>query len=187
MVTETLVVNFFAGPGIGKSTLAAELFAYLKYSGLECELVGEAAKDLVWEKSFHRLEYQIGLFAEQHRRIHRLLGQVDVVICDSPLLLSLVYGVNESDEFRAFVLSEHNKLNNLNYFLLRDSSVDAYAVRENQTGRQQGSRDKAITLDREIHSMFLANQIDYLEIYVKPAITINFLRKHINARRGKST
>lgn len=185
---ETIITNLFAGPATGKSTLAAELFAHLKYSGLEAEYVQEGAKDLVWEKSFHRLEYQIGLFAEQHHRIHRLLGQVDVVVCDSPLLHSLVYGAKESDEFKAFVLSEHNKLNNINFQLRRNPKLDGYAFRENQTGRKQGSRDRAIPIDNAIVEMLNHNKISYYSCFVNPVTTVEFMKGKIDERlKGRST
>ena len=47
---ETLVVNLFGGPGTGKSTMMAGIFAKLKSLGYECL---EFAKELVWE---NRLE-----------------------------------------------------------------------------------------------------------------------------------
>ena len=40
-----LVVNLFAGPGTGKSTVAAQIFAHLKWQGFSCELVTEFAKE----------------------------------------------------------------------------------------------------------------------------------------------
>ena len=48
---KTVVINLFGGPGCGKSTIAAELFAILKKQGYEVELVTEYAKDKVWEES----------------------------------------------------------------------------------------------------------------------------------------
>lgn len=44
-----LVVNLFGGPGCGKSTTMARLFADLKTRGLNVEMVSEFAKDLVYE------------------------------------------------------------------------------------------------------------------------------------------
>ncbi len=46
---DTLVVNLLGGPGSGKSTTAADVFARLKWQDINCELVTEFAKDLVWE------------------------------------------------------------------------------------------------------------------------------------------
>lgn len=47
----TLVVNLFGGPGSGKSTGAAYVFARLKMLGYNAELVTEFAKDKTWEKN----------------------------------------------------------------------------------------------------------------------------------------
>lgn len=49
--SKTICVNFFSGPGAGKSTLAAYVFSKLKMMGVNCELVSEFAKDKVWEKN----------------------------------------------------------------------------------------------------------------------------------------
>ena len=50
-----IVCNFFSGPGAGKSTLAAAVFAKLKMLGVNCELVTEFAKDKTWEKNYTAL------------------------------------------------------------------------------------------------------------------------------------
>ena len=44
------VINLFGGPGCGKSTTAADLFARMKLRGLSVELVTEYAKDVVWDE-----------------------------------------------------------------------------------------------------------------------------------------
>lgn len=41
-----LVINFFGGPGCGKSTMASRLFSELKSKGVKCEYVTEYAKDV---------------------------------------------------------------------------------------------------------------------------------------------
>lgn len=46
----TLIVNLVAGPGTGKSTTMAGVFYKLKSLGIDCEMVTEFAKELVWEK-----------------------------------------------------------------------------------------------------------------------------------------
>ena len=38
------VINFYGGAGIGKSTIAADIFSKLKRKGHKTELVGEYAK-----------------------------------------------------------------------------------------------------------------------------------------------
>jgi hypothetical protein len=108
-----------AGPGAGKSTVAAGLFAELKLRNVNVELVTEYAKDRVWEEAYRTLDNQIYMFAKQHHRIWRILGKVDVVVTDSPMLLSLHYGKDVSPTFRTLVLEEHNKTNSLNVCLGR--------------------------------------------------------------------
>jgi len=87
-----LVINIFGGPGVGKSTLAAEVFAHFKKNKLNIELVTEYAKDLVWEERNNILKDQLYILAKQNRRLERLRNKgIDVVVTDSPLLLGKIY------------------------------------------------------------------------------------------------
>jgi len=117
---KTLCLNLFGGPGTGKSTTAAGVFAHLKWMGVNCEMALEYAKDCVWDKSRNLLDNQIFIFGQQHHRIWRLLGQVDVIISDSPLLHSIIYDSSSNPHFAPMVLAEHKKLLNLNIFLQRE-------------------------------------------------------------------
>lgn len=47
------VVNFFSGPGTGKSTSAALLFGEMKKKNFKVELIHESAKEFVWEDWAH--------------------------------------------------------------------------------------------------------------------------------------
>ena len=115
-----LVVNFFGPPGCGKSTTAAALFSYLKMSDVNCELVTEYAKDEVWNESKHTLSYQPYVFGQQAWRIERLRNKVDVVVTDSPIVLSTIYASPETPQcFHDYVIWEHNRTESLNFFLKR--------------------------------------------------------------------
>lgn len=46
-----IIINLYGSPGSGKSTAAAYIFSKLKMKGVECELVTEVAKDLVWDEN----------------------------------------------------------------------------------------------------------------------------------------
>lgn len=116
----SLVINFFGGPGCGKSTTSAGLFYLFKSMGDSAELAREYAKDVVWEGRLHLLENQIYLFAKQLKRLKDLDGKVDYIITDSPLLLGLVYAKDHSAAFHELILEEFNSFNNLNIFLPRD-------------------------------------------------------------------
>lgn len=113
-----IVVNLYAGPGAGKSTTAALLFAYLKLAGVNAELVREYAKDVVWEGREHLLEQQTYVFAKQAKRLADLDGKVDIAVTDSPLLLSVLYAP-EATTLHALVAEEHARYENLDVYLRR--------------------------------------------------------------------
>lgn len=89
---ETLIVNLYAGPGAGKSTAAAYIFAKLKMAGVDCEYVPEYAKDRTWQGDHFPLEKcQLYVTGKQALRIARLVGKVRVIITDSPIALGSLY------------------------------------------------------------------------------------------------
>jgi len=46
---KTVLINFYAGPGAGKSTTSAKIFAALKDRGECAELIQEYVKTWAWE------------------------------------------------------------------------------------------------------------------------------------------
>jgi len=153
---KTLVINLFGGPGVGKSTLCASVFAKLKIMGIDCEMATEYAKDMVWEESYKKLENQIYIFGKQHARVHRLLGKVDVVITDSPLLNSIVYDKTDNFALRKLVISEFWKLNTLNFYIGRKLNYE-------ENGRVQTLK-QAIDVDNAYLKLIKENDITYFEI-----------------------
>ena len=118
-----IVVNFFGGPGVGKSTLATDLFSSMKKSRYKVELVTEFAKELVYAEDFTRLRDQILMFAEQNHRLKRLKGEVDFVITDSPLLNGIIYNNSvDRDVFDPLVERVFKSYNNINFFIERDDN-----------------------------------------------------------------
>lgn len=142
MKTDTIIMNLYGGPGTGKSTIMASLFARLKWDGVNCEMAPEFAKEKVWEGSLDTLDNQIYVFGKQYHAIHRLLGKVDVILTDSPLLLSLYYGSGQSEAFKALVAETHSSLNNINVFLRREKEY-------NPIGRLQ-TEDEAKGIDSAV-------------------------------------
>lgn len=87
----TKVINLFGGSGIGKSTLACELFVILKKQQKDVELVREYVKNWAWENIKVGQFDQIYLMGKQAKYESRLYSKVDYIITDSPLLLSPIY------------------------------------------------------------------------------------------------
>lgn len=118
---KALVVNLFGGPGSGKSTGAAYIFSRLKMDGINAELVTECAKDMVWEENYNALSYQPYVFGIQAYRIERCADKVDVIVTDSPSILSIIYNKNEkiSESLNNLVMDNFNNYNNVSYFLER--------------------------------------------------------------------
>ncbi len=86
-----LLLNFTGPPGAGKSTMAAGLFHLLKTRHWNVELVTEYTKELILSGDQFSLADELLVFAEKYRRINTLKS-VDIVITDSPLINSAVYG-----------------------------------------------------------------------------------------------
>ncbi len=117
-----IVINLYGAPGAGKSTGAAYVFSQLKMRGVNAELVTEFAKDKVWEGSKAVFENQAYIFGEQYFRISRVKDKVDVVVTDSPIMLSCFYGENDpvlGDEFNSLVKKVSNSFISLNAFIDR--------------------------------------------------------------------
>lgn len=89
-----LVVNMYAGPGSGKTTLAHAVTGRLKMMGtpLVVEYVGEYAKRLVFEDRRAAMANQILILGRQFQELGNLWGKADIVITDGPMLHGLIYG-----------------------------------------------------------------------------------------------
>lgn len=133
----TQVINLLGGPGSGKSTVAAATFAELKYQQKEVELVTEFAKDLVWERSWSPMENQIYMLGQQYHRLHRLIGKVDFVVTDAPILLQLYYGRNMPASFQQLVLDLYGEMNNHNFFLVRPEQYNPNGRRQNKSEAEE--------------------------------------------------
>lgn len=101
--------------------MAAALFADLKKRGFNAELVTEYAKDKVWEHNDTVFSNQVYILGKQSYRVSRVAGQVDVIITDSPILLSAIYNPDPEiqNELEALTVKMFNQYNNLNIVLKR--------------------------------------------------------------------
>lgn len=176
--SKPLVINLFGGPGCGKSTTASRIFSHLKMNGYKCELVTEFAKDLTWRKNFKELSNQIYVFGEQHNRLHQLKNEVEVIVTDAPLLLSLIYSPKDLLPYlEPLVLHEINKFDNLNILLSRTKKYMQY-------GRSQ-SEDEAKQIDNITKNILEKFNINYNNFNYPIDEKLNELLEIINHKLNK--
>ena len=150
------VVNFLGGPGVGKSTVAADVFVLMKKGGYSVEFVDEYAKEKTYEREFGKLEDQLYILANQHRKLNRLWGQVEYIVTDSPIILSGYYNLlnlskdlntisYKQEVFLPLVLNIWNSYENYSVLLERDDSLEYQAYGRNQTHEQAKRMDDELT------------------------------------------
>lgn len=154
----TTIINLFGGSGVGKSTVAALLFARMKMLGLHVELVREYVKLWAWSGRKVRREDQIYLLGKQSAYESMLYGKVDYIVTDSPVLLAGMYAEWHNGADGQYVTAAANSFieqakrtsqaNPKNYVLERSGPFDP-------RGRWE-SAEEAIELDE-----FLGKYLQY--------------------------
>lgn len=84
---DTIVINLFGEPSVGKSTCAMDITSKLKRNGINAEYVSEFAKDKVYENNDEIFKHQEYIFGKQSFKMGRVKDKVQVMIVDSPLIL----------------------------------------------------------------------------------------------------
>lgn len=152
---DTLIVNLYAGPGAGKSTGAAYIFAKLKMAGIDCEYVSEYAKDRVWQEDQFPLQHcQLYVTGKQCLKITRLLGKVDVVVTDSPIAIGAMYTTEKPYQDVCIYEAKKHK-NTFNIFVNRFKKY-------NPNGRNQ-TEEEAKEIDKRIKEFLNNNEIPFIE------------------------
>lgn len=154
----TIVVHLFGEPSAGKSTCAMDITAKLKRSGINAEYVSEFAKDKLYEHNDEVFNHQEYLFGKQSFKMGRVKNKVQVMVVDSPLILSIIYNTSTilGENFNNTVLDVFNSYNNKNYLLIRNHPY------ENE-GRFQ-NEDEAKEVRKEIIDKLNQYNIKYEEI-----------------------
>lgn len=157
------VINFFGGPGCGKSTTAAYLFSRLKMNNRRCQYVNEYAKQCVYEKRELLLTNdQLYVLAKQNHKLTmlKLGGDVEFAIVDSPLLLSNIYGkINNSipQSFHNLTLDYFKSYDNVNFFVQRTQN---YEVQNRLQNLNQAKK-----IDVYIKNYLINHDIFFQEIF----------------------
>ena len=151
-----MIINLFGGPSAGKSTTAHGITSLLKQRGLLCEMASEVAKDIVWRGDHGTLDNQILLFAMQYEKIRLLLGRVDYIVCDSPLLLSKVYDNTGSLHLHGLIDDVNSQFDNFNIFLNRKKAYQPIGRVHSETEAHQ--------LDVEMLDLLIDNNQNYITL-----------------------
>lgn len=137
-------INLFGGPGSGKSTTAAWIFAELKKKGYSIELVSEYVKSWAIAKREVIGFDQVYLMGKQLNYEYRFLANgIKHIITDSPVLLSACYArtyfgdLCVADHMEGIVQEYENRHESLNIFLNREGKP--YRTE----GRYQSEEDAA--------------------------------------------
>lgn len=153
--TPLKVVNFFGGPGCGKSTCAAKLYSELKQMGICAEMVTEYDQGHGLGAPRERARGSLYMFAKQAGRLRRLQGQVDVVITDAPLLMQLIFQRRLGAPQALLDLTRHEarQFDCWNYFLRRVKPFD-------QRGRVEDEAT-ARSMDRDILQLLVDERVEF--------------------------
>lgn len=158
---KTLVINLIGGQGTGKSSMMGDLFAWLKWHNIDCEMCTEFAKELVWENRTDTFKDELYIFAKQNHRLFRCNEKVEVIVTDRPLIMSIVYneyyGNKENKEwnkaYEDLVLTTFNKYNNYNILLNRVKPF-------NENGRNE-TEEEAKKFDKLFENSLYKHSIPY--------------------------
>lgn len=148
------------GPGSGKSTLAWYVAAKLKMAQVEVELVREHVKQQAYEGRHPESFDQVHLFALQMKDEDLALRNgVDVIVTESPVLMSACYGYKLKAPGHGPLLNLAREFEqaypSLNIFLIRPAKY-------NKKGRFQ-DLEAAKELDSFIRDMHLGEGLELFD------------------------
>lgn len=177
------IIALWGGPGAGKSTTCAAVFAELKHRGFNTEMNREYVKDWVWEERKIRDGDQVYITAKTARKEAQYIRNgLDFIVTDSPLALTVYYG-NIYDKYEQQhqackqIIKQHHQLcidhgYKVDHFLL--TRVKAY----NPLGRYQ-TEEQARAMDGEIKAFLAAYPIKYTEVDAGPGVVEEIISRVI--------
>jgi hypothetical protein len=153
-------INFFGGPGCGKSTVAPAVFSFLKTEHLNVELVQEFIKKWAYNGNTPKSYDQLYIFSNQLHEEDIFLRHVDLIVTDSPLYMQLAYiqkyNGNCFDECLSICRKFEENFPSLNITLSRGS------IKYSQLGRYE-SYDEAVVMDYNIKKLLDDLNLKYLD------------------------
>ena len=168
---DTVIINILGGPGVGKTTIANELFVNLKKMGKDVEVVSEFAKELVWEKRNEAFDDRLYMHGEQNHRLMMMNGELDYIITDSPLILTAIY--NDYYLKDKFPKEYNDMINNVTIQTFKLYNNKTYLIKRNVEYENNGRREsekQANDIDEKIISYLKENNIEYITLDRENAI-----------------
>lgn len=116
-------ISFFAGPGAGKSTMAARTFGELKLRGFDVEHIPEYVKTWAYMGQKPQSYDQLYIFSKQLHAEDVALRHVEHVVTDSPVLMNAAYaayyGFGPVDNLIGLSKAFDQEFPSLNFFIGR--------------------------------------------------------------------
>ncbi len=158
-------INLYAGPGAGKSLVAAWLYDRLRIAGVRAELVREAIKPSAYAGKLPGEWEAIDFFTAQLQAERQWLNVgVPHVVTDSPLLLACYYQAMTDCPEADGCLTHARK------FAERHPSVDVFLLRDDGFGYDAAGRyqDEAQSrlIDGEIMTFLVREGVSFVTVPV---------------------
>lgn len=165
------LINIIGAPGVGKSTISALLFAYMKMRGYVVEYVQEYVKKLVWTRDFDSINNQYYLSKKTFETLDQIVssGSIQYCISDGPLLHGLVYNLQNTyntsnvEKTERFILECINKFNNINIYLERVPG------RPYEIAGRIHTEDESIEVGNLLKDLLERNGMKYVSFAADPA------------------
>jgi tRNA uridine 5-carbamoylmethylation protein Kti12 len=160
-MNKKVIINLVAGPSVGKSIFAAELFSRLKQKKYNAEWVPEEAKKLVWTENWDLLNNQHYVSKTQYELFKAIYHKVDIIVTDGSLLHGLYYNrynednISNVEKTEKFIEQYFNEFNNLNIYLERNMTIPFQ-----QEGRIQ-NLEESLKIDSELINILNEKNIKF--------------------------
>lgn len=179
---KTYVVNLLGGSGLGKSTLAAGVFAELKMRKQHCELVREYVKELAWAGKAVGPFGQSIIYGRQLERETDLYNKVDIIVTDSPLILCPVYQNHYAGHdtikhviFNDLKTARDQNVEHINFLLDRQKEFDTRGRYEDEA--------TAKLIDSKVKSFLIYHGIPYVSVDCPDKDRVQFIADTIIKKR----